>query len=336
MKHVRGLVLSMTMIALIVVALVASAAPLALAAPPADASVASACTPITPGTWTAQVNWGSGQNLWHFVGDSHAAVPQGAQLAVDPLFFQSYTLSHNGMAALLSTAPMQYSDAARQNPLVLSLPNPCGEFERFAVQESPIMEPGLAARHPDIKTYSGRGIDNPAATIRFDLTPLGFHGSVRSPQGAWYIDPYFHLDDSIYAVYFGHNLAESPHGTFVEREADSAEISVDEGYRHAADLVTLHGSGFAANAAITIEISDPEDNFAPRTLSVTSDALGSFDATFVADPRGDLDTHIIEAINGDVSALASYQVVHNGEDTSHPPTGDVLRTYRLALITDPG
>ncbi len=54
MKHVRGLVLSLTMIALIVVALVVSAAPLALAAPQTDASVASACTPITPGTWTAR------------------------------------------------------------------------------------------------------------------------------------------------------------------------------------------------------------------------------------------------------------------------------------------
>jgi hypothetical protein len=219
---------------------------------------------------------------------------------------------------------------------VLSLPNPRGEFQDFAVQESPIMEPGLAARHPDIKTYSGRGIKDRTATIRFDLTPLGFHASVRSAQGAWYIDPYYHLDDSLYASYFGRDLIENPHGTFVERDADSAELSIDHGYYHAADTVTISGSGFPANAAITIAISDPEENFASRTLSASSDELGAFTASLVADPGGNLDTHIIEASDGTASAWSSYQVVRADAPTPNPPTGDVLRTYRLALITDPG
>jgi hypothetical protein len=141
------------------------------------------------------------------------------------------------MAALLATAPNEHSQSARRNPLVLSLPNPLGGFENFAVQESSIMEPGLAAKHPEIKTYKGRGIDDPAATIRFDLTPLGFHASVRSPQGTWYIDPYYHLDDSLYVTYYGRDLKEDPHGGFVERDADAAGPSVDHGYYHAADTV---------------------------------------------------------------------------------------------------
>jgi hypothetical protein len=55
---------------------------------------------------------------------------------------------------------------------ILSLPAPAGGFQRFSVAESPVMEPGLAAKHPDIKTYSGRGIDDRAATIRFDCKLL--------------------------------------------------------------------------------------------------------------------------------------------------------------------
>ena len=94
----------------------------------------------------------------------------------------------------------------------LTLPAPGGGFQRFEVQESPIMEAGLAAQHPEIKTYAGRGIDDPAATMRADTTPLGFHASVRSPNGAWYIDPYYHLDDSVYVSYYGRDLAEDPHG----------------------------------------------------------------------------------------------------------------------------
>ena len=72
------------------------------------------------------------------------------------------------------------------------------------------MEPGLAARHPEITTYAGRGIDDPAATIRADQTPLGFHASVRSPDGAWYVDPYYHLDDSVYITYYGRDVSRRP------------------------------------------------------------------------------------------------------------------------------
>src|SRR5262245_36200224 len=81
------------------------------------------------------------------------------------------------------------------------------------------MDPALAARHPDIKTFAGRGLDDPNATIRADQTPLGFHASVRSPGGSWYIDPYYHLSDSVYASYYGRDLKDS-HGAFREGEIE--------------------------------------------------------------------------------------------------------------------
>ena len=46
------------------------------------------------------------------------------------------------------------------------------------------MEAKLAAKHPDIKTWAGRGVDDRTATIRADITKLGFHASVRSSDGA--------------------------------------------------------------------------------------------------------------------------------------------------------
>ncbi|MBK9711260.1 MAG: hypothetical protein IPO81_08010 [Kouleothrix sp.] len=150
------------------------------------------------------------------------------------------------------------------------------------------------------------------------------------------MDPYYNLDQSFYISYYGRDLKENPHGAFVERDADGAELSVDRGYYHAADSVLVHGSGFAAGAAIAITISDPEEHFAARTLSASADELGSFEASFVADPAGNLDAHIVEASDGTATAWASYQVARDDDPTSDPPTGDVLRTYRLALITDPG
>ncbi len=59
------------------------------------------------------------------------------------------------------------------------------------------MEPGLAARHPEISTYSGTGIDVPGSTVHLDLSPLGLHASVLGPEGAWYIDPYYRGEQSV-------------------------------------------------------------------------------------------------------------------------------------------
>lgn len=250
--------LAILLILFVVAATGLHAAPVAFAAPPAqDVPPSQACTPTLPGAAAR------GQNLWQPAGNTllHRA---GAQPAVQPVRFSAYTLDRNGMAALLGAAPLEFSTAARANPLELTLPNPCGGFERFSVVESPIMEPGLAAKHPDIHTYRGRGLDDPTATVRFDLTPLGFHAAVRSQYGAWYIDPYFHLDDSVYVSYFRGDLTTNPHGSFVE--------------------------------------SAPED------AGALADQIA-----------GDLDAQLPAA--GDGVTL---------------DTGDVLRIYRLALITDPG
>ena len=126
-----------------------------------------------------------GRELWERVEASPAETSStGARPAVRLRRYAAYRLDREGMAARLAQAPDETSRAARDRRLVLALPAPDGRFLRFAVHESPIMEPGLAAKHPDIKTYAGRGIDNPATTIRFDLTPLGFHASVRGREAA--------------------------------------------------------------------------------------------------------------------------------------------------------
>ena len=48
--------------------------------------------------------------------------------------------------------------------MIIELPNPKGKFQKFAVSYSPIMQPKLAAKHPKIRTYSGRGITDNTAT----------------------------------------------------------------------------------------------------------------------------------------------------------------------------
>jgi len=84
---------------------------------------------------------------------------------------------------------------------IIDLPAANGKFARFSIIESPVMAPALAAKFPNIKTYRGRGIDDPAATLRISVTPAGFSAQVLSPSGTQYIDRLFRDDTTRYACY---------------------------------------------------------------------------------------------------------------------------------------
>ena len=124
---------------------------------------------------------------------------------VRPDVFQAARVNWDVLKGELAAAPLEAVPQA-QPPVVISLPMPDGWLARFNVVESPMMEPGLAAKFPEFKTYQGQGIDDPTATVRFDYTPQGFHAFIRSANGAVFIDPYDGGDITTVASYFKQDL----------------------------------------------------------------------------------------------------------------------------------
>ena len=134
---------------------------------------------------------------------------------------KAFTLKRASLRKALAKAPREFTRAARLRPAVISLPAPNGRFQRFALARSAIMSPGLQRKHPNIRTYSGFGIDDSAATIHADISPFGFHASVRSPNGGWYIDPFFRSSQGLYVSYHGQQLKDP--APFVEHELKDGE-----------------------------------------------------------------------------------------------------------------
>ena len=114
--------------------------------------------------------------------------------------YASFSLDESVLDLRMDAAP---AEAARGAGAVITLPTPDGEFQQFAFWDSPIMAPELAAQFPEIQTFVAQGIDDPAATARLDWTPQGFHAQVLSPEGSYYVDPFYHLQpDGPYVSYF--------------------------------------------------------------------------------------------------------------------------------------
>ncbi|MEQ1828370.1 MAG: zinc-dependent metalloprotease family protein [Pirellula sp.] len=152
---------------------------------------------------------------------------QGGESYIHPTSYSTVVLDSLILGEKLALAPPEFSLGASVSPLEITLPTPDHGFSRFSIVASPIMEPELAAQFPELRTFAGQGIDDPAASLRFDVTPQGFHAQVLSPNGAYYVDPFWHLDDSVYISYYKQDLLRRSDQLFVEgiiAEESASEI----------------------------------------------------------------------------------------------------------------
>ncbi|WP_445453579.1 reprolysin-like metallopeptidase [Flavobacterium sp. 25HG05S-40] len=110
-----------------------------------------------------------------------------------------FDLNLTSLRSNLRTAPARMANV--KSTTILSIPNAEGVLERYTIFENSIMDPSLAARYPEIKSYIGIGIDNPTATAYFSVSPLGFKSMVLAPdKSAVFIEP-ISADLGTYSVY---------------------------------------------------------------------------------------------------------------------------------------
>jgi hypothetical protein len=181
-----------------------------------------------------------GGGLWRDVAEATIANGLSASGIVSPKrdivpqIYRTLQLNKSALTTLLASAAPEFSGPIELAGTQLQIPLPSGGFGRFLVQESPIMEPKLAAQFPELKTYVGQGVDDPTATMRMDVTPRGFHAIILSAIGQIYIDPYSRDADTNYISYLKRDFrpAEKPFSCFVQSEAkERRPLSRETPYR---------------------------------------------------------------------------------------------------------
>jgi subtilisin-like proprotein convertase family protein len=141
------------------------------------------------------------QQIWTDVAES--GIPAVGERRIRPAKYRSVRLDLQALKPVLSAAPQRFTSATESGqPVILTLPLPEGGMGRFQLEETPVMHPDLQAKYPQIRTFTGRGLDDPTAILKCDLTPLGFHGMVLSGRsGTFFIDPAVHGNEEFYVVY---------------------------------------------------------------------------------------------------------------------------------------
>lgn len=117
---------------------------------------------------------------------------------VIPDKYEVYNLDLEGLKLYLMQAPLEFSTKKGLN---MQIPLSNGELKWFEVFESPVLQPGIAAKFPSIKSYKAYGLGDNAMDLRFAISPQGFYAAINTLQGEIYIDPYSEENIEDYIVY---------------------------------------------------------------------------------------------------------------------------------------
>ncbi|MGG9972292.1 reprolysin-like metallopeptidase [Ferruginibacter sp. SUN002] len=128
---------------------------------------------------------------------------QQIKAIVKPEKYRTVFLDTLALIRFLKAVPLEKDLVERINAPVIILPMPDGKSAKFYIWESQTMDPALAAKFPEIKTYTGQGVDDKSATVSIDWTPLGFHAMILTgTANTIFIDPYSKGSKTNYISYF--------------------------------------------------------------------------------------------------------------------------------------
>ena len=116
---------------------------------------------------------------------------------VYPQQFLAYTFDEAAMKAQLFELSENYAEG-----IVITLPMPDGSYRTFKVWQTSMMPAELAAKFPEIKTFTAEATNDRRVTAKLDFTAFGFHAMIFESGNTSFIDPYDNQHDGYYMVHY--------------------------------------------------------------------------------------------------------------------------------------
>jgi hypothetical protein len=153
------------------------------------------------------------QSFWKAISEKEGRGLMKGQALFGPSFtpysYKVFTLQTENLKQLIRKSPLQNTVGSIKEGILLEMPVPDGSIETFRILEAPVMVPALQGRYSFIRSYTGKGVKNPARTIRCDISQIGFHATVSTVgEPTYYINP-LNAAKELYAVYARNPLDRS-------------------------------------------------------------------------------------------------------------------------------
>jgi Metallo-peptidase family M12B Reprolysin-like len=233
------------------------------------------------------------------------------RMSLMPDRYRLLRLDEAVMRGLLAAAPREgVARPAGSAPMRIELPMPDGRTIEVAVEDSPVMESALAAKYPEIRTFSAQGA---GVRGRLDITPQGFHGMLYAPEGTVFIDPRAAGDTRYYLSYYRRDyrpadklrpgglcrvneLGETRQRAFSEPFSAARTGDQLRTYRIAiaatGEYTAFHGGTVALGLAAVATTLNRVNELYRRDLSVTMELVANNDQIIYTDASTDPYTNL--------------------------------------------
>lgn len=144
-------------------------------------------------------------NLWSAHNGSRGAVITDKAVARQsfPKEFKLFDLNIEPLRQQLFSIT---GSQAGQHSIIISLPNAAGDLEKFEVFEASNFESDLQAQFPQIRAFSGKGINDKYATLKLSISPQGIQTMVFRTESENECIEAYSSDHSVYAVFKSHRV----------------------------------------------------------------------------------------------------------------------------------
>lgn len=136
------------------------------------------------------LNAQSGSSPWTVIDEAKIAnFSSLSTRSVSPTEYVTLQLDVNVLQGIFATVPKEEESSNKVSDAFEVL-MPDGKIEAFYLTEYSMMEPALAAKYPEMKTYHGYGVEDASRRIRLDWTSSGLNAMLMLPEGLAFVKPY--------------------------------------------------------------------------------------------------------------------------------------------------